>query len=307
MHNISRRSFVKNSGGILALAALGFPGPVYKKSPLLSFSTLGCPDWTMDQIIAFARSNNYKGIEIRGILRQVDLSQSINFNSDAAIKDTRKKIRDNGLKIVGLGSSAAMHHTPGADRDKAFDEAKRYINIASKVDCPYVRVFPDKLPKDRDKTETLNTIAEGIRQLADFASGSGVSVLMETHGDVVHAADLETVMNIAGSHKNAGLVWDVSNMWSVTGESPTLVHGKLKKWIRHTHFKDLKKVDGKDQYTLFTEGEVPVFEAVDLLLKDGYKGYYSFEWEKLWHPEIADPEVAFPAFSKKMMEHFAKK
>ena len=31
---------------------------------------------------------------------------------------------------------------------------------------------------------------------------------------------------------------------------------------------------------------------------DGYKGYYSFEWEKLWHPEIAEPGNSLGRLSK---------
>ena len=29
---------------------------------------------------------------------------------------------------------------------------------------------------------------------------------------------------------------------------------------------------------------------------DGYQGYYSLEWEKTWHPELEEPEIAFPAY-----------
>ena len=41
---------------------------------------------------------------------------------------------------------------------------------------------------------------------------------------------------------------------------------------------------------------MPVREQVQLLKAAGYKGYYGFEWEKGWHPEIEEPEVAFPHF-----------
>jgi hypothetical protein len=41
-------------------------------------------------------------------------------------------------------------------------------------------------------------------------------------------------------------------------------------------------------------------------LNGGYKGYYSFEWEKLWHPEIADPEIALADYSKVMKAYFKK-
>jgi sugar phosphate isomerase/epimerase len=96
-------------------------------------------------------------------------------------------------------------------------------------------------------------------------------------------------------------------MWSVTKEPPALVYDKLKKYIRHTHIKDGKFADGKINYTLMGEGETPVFAAIDVLVKAGYKGYYSFEWEKLWHPEIPSPEIAFPNYAKVMTQHFKNK
>ena len=37
--------------------------------------------------------------------------------------------------------------------------------------------------------------------------------------------------------------------------------------------------------------------------KAGYQGYYCFEWEKKWHPEIEDPEIAFPHYAKLMAEY----
>lgn len=35
-------------------------------------------------------------------------------------------------------------------------------------------------------------------------------------------------------------------------------------------------------------------EGLRLLNAGGYDGFVSVEWEKKWHPEIAEPEVAFP-------------
>jgi hypothetical protein len=30
----------------------------------------------------------------------------------------------------------------------------------------------------------------------------------------------------------------------------------------------------------------------------GYKGFYCFEWEKVWHPDLQDPEIAFADFAQ---------
>ena len=41
-------------------------------------------------------------------------------------------------------------------------------------------------------------------------------------------------------------------------------------------------------------------EQVRVLAGHGYSGYYCFEWEKKWHPEIEEPEVAFPHYARVM-------
>ena len=304
MKSISRRSFIQYSGSFMAVAVLDKNSFAKPKIPLLSFSTLGCPDWPLEKILEVAVANNYKGIEIRGIQREMDLSKSPHFNSDASTKETRKKFSDRNLKIVGLGSSAAMHHADGAERTKAMDEAKRFIEIADKVGCPYVRVFPNNFPKETAKEKTMEMMSAGLNDLAKFSRGTNVKVVMETHGDLIWSDDLVKVMDTVDAAQ-VGLVWDISNMWTVTKEDPKMVFGKLKKWIWHTHLKDISLAGGKQQYTLFGEGDVPALEAIDMLEKNNYKGYYSFEWEKMWHPEIAEPEVAIPHYAQVMKKHFS--
>lgn len=304
MKHISRRSFLQSSASLMTVAVINKQSLFAHNAPQLSFSTLGCPDWPLDKILDVAVANKYKGIEIRGIQREMDLSKSPHFNSNENIKATKQKFADKGLKIVGLGSSAAMHHAAEAERSKAMDEAKRFIEIADKAGCPYIRVFPNNFPKDIPKEKTMELMVAGLNELAKFSKGTSVKVLMETHGDLIWSDDLVKVMSQVDAGQT-GLVWDVSNMWTVTKEDPAMVFGKIKKWVRHTHIKDIKLQDGKEIYTLFGEGDVPALKAIDLLEKDKYKGFYSFEWEKMWHPEIADPEVAIPQFSEVMRKHFA--
>ena len=149
----------------------------------------------------------------------------------------------------------------------------------------------------------MDLVITGLTELGNHAKASGVKVLMETHGDFVKIADLKKIMQ-ATAHPNVGLIWDISNMWTVTKEPPADAYKKLKKYIHHTHIKDAAMVDGKLQYKFLGQGEVPIFEAMDILVKGGYKGYYSYEWEKLWHPELAEPELALADYPKAVNAHF---
>lgn len=303
MKPYSRKEFVYTSA--LAIAgAFGLSAFDFRKKDLkLSFSTLGCPDWTIREIAEFAEKNKYTGIEVRGIQREMDLPKCKEFNTAESRSATLKLMKDHGLKFINLGSSATLHFADAATRAKNIDEGKRFIDLAEQLDCPYIRVFPNNFPKEQEKNQTMELITSGLTTLADHAKGSKVKVLVETHGDLVHADDILQVMQSA-NHPGTGLIWDVSNMWTITRESPAEVYPKLKKYIYHLHVKDAKMVDDKLQYVFLGKGDVPIMQALDLVAVDNYRGYYSFEWEKLWHPEIAAPEIALADYPVAMRTHF---
>ena len=303
MPTLTRKAFLQKSA-VLCAGLLAKPSLALQPSKLsLAFSTLGCPDWTFRQIIDFAVQHGYSGIEMRGLQRQMDLAQSPEFNTEESRKKTRDQMKVKGLQFVNLGASPVLHLPEGEDREKSLASGRQFIDLAQQIACPYVRVFPNLFPKEQEKAATIDLMAKGLLTLGDYARNKNVTVLMETHGDAVYINDLKTIMQ-AAAHSNVGLVWDVANMWTITKESPTKAYEELKNYIHHTHIKDAAMVDGKLQYTFLGHGEVPIFEAIDVLEKGGYKGYYSFEWEKLWHPELADPELALADYPKAMKKQF---
>ena len=300
---VSRKHFLSSLPFIALLPGM-IPDSLVETPKRLSFSTLGCPDWPFYKIIDFARTNKYSGIEVRGILRQTDLTKVPEFANPDAIAKTLQKMADHGLMFVDLGSSAAMHLPPGEEREKNLKEAKQFIDLARHLKCPFIRVFPNQLPKERDRQESLRLIIEGLKELGEYASTRNVSILLESHGELIYKNDLLTVMQgVANPH--VALVWDICNMWVVTKEPPEEVYALLKPYIRHTHIKDMQLVNGKEEYVLLGTGMVPIFKAIDILFKDNYAGYYSFEWEKLWHPEIPEPEIALADYSMAMNRHFS--
>ncbi|MEO8710930.1 MAG: sugar phosphate isomerase/epimerase family protein [Parafilimonas sp.] len=303
--SFKRREFIKINSALFLIPFLPASLQHKKYKPLLSFSTLGCPDWSFEKIVHFAAVNKYDGIEIRGILHEMDLTKAEPFKSKENIANSIQLMNDNKLKFSDLGSSAALHFPEGAERQKNLDEAKRFIDLAEQLNCPNVRVFPNDFPKDQDKNITKDLIAKGLLTLGNYANGTNVSVLLETHGEVVYTADLLQIMQ-AAAHAHVGMVWDAYNMWSVTKEHPESVYAALKNYIKHTHIKDARLINGKEQYVLLGTGDSAIFEAINVLAKNKFPGYYSFEWEKLWHPEIDEPEIALADYPKAMQRHFQK-
>ncbi len=298
----SRRKFLKATA-FVPFIFKGFGNDDFKKGQLLSFSTLGCPGWNFDKILEFAAAHHYDGIEIRGIKGQLDLTKCPEFATPNQIKISKKKIQQRRLQIVNLGASTELHHEDKEIRRKHLEDGKRFIDLAAELNCPFIRVFPNNLPNTAERPKIMDLIINGLSDLGEYGKKSNVVVLLETHGDAVKTAEIKMIME-ATKNAHTGLVWDVVNMRTVTKEPPKQVYDQLRDYIRHTHIKDCRIVDGKINYVFLGTGETPIFEAIDILNTNRYKGYYSFEWEKLWHPEIPDPELALADFPIKMKKHF---
>jgi predicted xylose isomerase-like sugar epimerase len=41
-----------------------------------------------------------------------------------------------------------------------------------------------------------------------------------------------------------------------------------------------------------------VKRQIQTLASTGYKGFYCFEWEKMWHPDLVEPEIAIADYAK---------
>ena len=77
----------------------------------------------------------------------------------------------------------------------------------------------------------------------------------------------------------------------------------LAPFVKHTHLKDSKPEGTGIRYVLTGAGTVPVRETVNILARAGYKGFDCFEWEKRWHPEIEEPEIALPQYAETMTRY----
>jgi sugar phosphate isomerase/epimerase len=53
---------------------------------------------------------------------------------------------------------------------------------------------------------------------------------------------------------------------------------------------------GSTHYVATGDGDFPFQTMFASLAQIGFEGFVSFEWENLWHPELARPEVALPHF-----------
>ena len=259
----------------------------------IGFSTLGCPSWDWIKVLDFAQQNGFASVELRGLSGTMDLPSRPEF-TDGQIEQSKKEIAIRGLHIACVSSSANMHDT-GPEHEKQLADARRFIDLASRLGAPYIRVFGNKLVGPQ--AAAVEHIAGSLRELGSYAGPKTVTVILESHGDFTTSSVLQEILERAAS-PHVALLWDAHNTFVEGKEDPEVTVRQLGKYIRHTHLKDARLANGQDNYVLTGRGDVPVKRQVELLAASGYTGYYSFEWEKAWHPEIEEPEIAIADFAK---------
>jgi sugar phosphate isomerase/epimerase len=299
----ARRTFLSTLAASVAAPAILRSQTRPKRLPI-AFSTLGCPLWSWKAILEAADRLGYGGIELRGVAGEMDLPKVPEL-SGSRLAETKKDLAALGIVISDLGASSRMHEKDPAVREKQVDEGRRFIDLAQALSVPYVRMFGDKLPPEEPKEEVMKRVVEGFQQMAAYAKPAGVTVIIESHGDFTHSSDLAQILKSVGS-PNFALLWDAHHTFVAGLEAPAFTWKQLGSQVRHTHLKDSVPEGTERRYVLTGTGQVPVKEQVRVLATGGYKGFYCFEWEKKWHPEIEEPEIAFPQYAKTMREYLAE-
>jgi sugar phosphate isomerase/epimerase len=263
----------------------------------LSFSTLGCPNWSFDEIVQRASQYGYDGVAFRGLGGQLDLSKVPEFLPSARA-DTRRRLKEAGLATSMVLTSAAMMIADAEQLEAALRLGEGHIDIASDLECPSIRVFGGQIPTGVSQAAAVRRAGDRLHRLGDYAAQRGVYVLIETHDDWVVTSRLRLAVE-AAEHPNVGVLWDVHHPIRIAGESVAQAWTNVGPWVRGVDFKDsVTDFEARlgYRYVQIGDGEIPLKEALKILKAAGFDGWLTFEWEKLWHRDLADPSVAFPEF-----------
>jgi sugar phosphate isomerase/epimerase len=173
--------------------------------------------------------------------------------------------------------------------------AQRHAELAVELGASLIRVFPDKIQPGSSRAETRDHIVESLLQIAERLPFE-VDVALETHGDFAQAESAIEIARLV-SHPQVTLVWDVANSLSA-GDSIEGAGQTLWPYLSHIHLRDARPVSTSEHWlpVLAGTGNVSFARTLVAIEKLNYDGYVSFEWEKYWHPEIEEPEVALPDF-----------
>lgn len=260
----------------------------------LAFSTIGCPDWSWDDIYAAAKDLRLDGIEVRGVGNELFAPEAAPFLPEHRAA-TRARLERGGLYIPCFTTGGAIGDPRSAEAAAA--ECRAYIDLAHDMGTPYIRVMASDHPQP--EPTDLDCAAEVYGALCDYAAPLGVTPLIETNGALADSDAMLAFLERVG-RGNSGVLWDVHHPWRYFGETPDHTITRLRPFIRHLHVKDSVMQNGKVVYKMLGKGDVPLFDALRVFADDGRTICVTLEWVKRWNPDLTEPGVVFPQFASYM-------
>jgi sugar phosphate isomerase/epimerase len=253
-----------------------------------TLNTLGAPGWTLEETARNARAYGYAGVDLRLLDGEVISLESIRANRARL----RALFPTDELPVAVLATSVRLATADPVVREKTLDEAHDWIDLASDLSVPVIRYFAARNPPELDLENSIQAVGEMLAELADHAAAAGVKVGVETHDEFASSVTVARALALAPG-RAVGAIWDLYHTARM-GETPAQALAALGKRVLNVHLKDGRRTAHGWQLLLLGEGEIPIKDALRLLQGQGYDDFISVEWEKKWHPELAEPEVAFP-------------
>lgn len=257
-----------------------------------TFSTLGLPEGGWLEAVELARTFGFGGVELRALQGSVDLPAALRKEFETPGRFA-KAISDSGLRVPSLDSSLRLYDANSGHRD----ELTALAEWAHAAGVPYLRVF------DGGETGTGSQpeVRAGILRELDVwhrlkeKEGFSCDLIVETHWALVHPRDVLACAGESGGRLQ--LLWDIGHTWTHSGMSLPETWTLLKDVIRHIHVKDLVREEAVRD-VLPGEGMLPVAALFDDLVRDGFSGAVSLEWERFWHRDLPSLQEALESGRK---------
>lgn len=207
-------------------------------------------------------------VEMRG----VDGNNLI-YHSDDKVKEIKARLDEAGIALSALGSPLGKIGIEDSF-EKHFDEFKRAVEIAHRMDTKNIRMFSFYIPEGKN-SEYKGQVFERLGQFVDYATANDVVLLHENEKGIYGemAKECRELMDaFYGDHFKA--IFDFANF--VQAKQDTLeAYELLKNYIAYIHVKDALWENGSVVPAGMGDGNVAAI--LKKLFAKGYTGFLSLE------------------------------
>ena len=301
MFAISRRRFLQSSATALAASASTLVPKAFSAStePNLTFpieprERLAVPSWPFRAYIEaptnkWARDPKLPGMDLKDFAAMVvkrfnvrniePLSDHFSSGDASYLREFRANVEKVGARVVNIPADLrySFYDSAEARRQKAVGSGKKWIDIAVAIGSPSVRLHIAgvyNVKPDVDRT------AHSLKELAEYGAQKNVLVNLENDDNVTEDPFFIVQVIEKVNHPYLHALPDFCN--SMLTHDQEFNNRAMDAMFKHayniSHMKD-SEVDDKGK--LFT---VDVAKCFEIAKANGYRGYFSMEWEGQGEP-----------------------
>jgi sugar phosphate isomerase/epimerase len=194
--------------------------------------------------------------------------------SDESITQALNVVESFGLEYASFNTDGDFMVQKGVEDEIALSCAR--IDRAVKFNPKVIIAFAGW--QNRNDEAVYSQVAVALKQVARHAAKYHLPIALENHGGLTTTAEQVNRILDEVNEPNIGVNYDPAN-FLMYGEDPYRALQEIKHPVVFTHFKSLKKINGKKMYCRISEGEIDYVPILKLLTKK-YDGFYALEYEE---------------------------
>lgn len=248
----------------------------------IAFSTVACPEWPLDRVVALAEELGFDGLELRTFGEG-----STRFACDPAMTDTAKLralFADTAVDPSCMATGLVFDQQVWPpilgrllDLEGPIRDARWAVRRAAEFGGQQVRVFGYQLGEGEKRINGVRRVQDRLKLVVATARNTTVRLVVENGGSFATADELLELLDGLDS-RYVGASYNVA-VAQRAGEDPIEGIAKLGGLLANVKLKDVDR-DGKP--CLIGEGEIPAEAVVRALESRGFDGWLTLEWDRAW-------------------------
>lgn len=268
-----------------------------------AFSTVACPEWTIEQVAEQASKMGYQGVELATLG-----AGSTSLACDPAISEPekiRRILADSGIEPICLSTTHCLQHGDSSSVLTASMRIGEDLAAAAEMGCPAVRVFGLSARPGENRRAVLQRIGQNVAPLAEKAGTLGIELLFENSLSSWTAKEWWWLLDIA-NHPMVGMSWSAyfGAVVDINDCGGWISVSVLNSRIRLAKVADIRFGEGAG-FVPLGEGDVGIENFLKRLRGVGFEGYVSVDWPRTGLRGLTPPEQYLPDALNRLQDYMA--
>ncbi|KAA6337068.1 D-tagatose 3-epimerase [termite gut metagenome] len=216
-----------------------------------------------------------------------------NVPKDEYIYEIKRYAHVTGVEISGTGVRNNFANPNAKERAKDVQLIKDWIDVASKLGAPVIRVFAGAIPEgyeEKNRSQPVGWIIECCKECVAYGAKRGVIVGIQNHGDMLRNADETIEIVKAVNSPWFGVIVDTGNFMV---EDPYVDIEKIMPYA--VNFQVKESPFGNSPI------RIDLARLMRIINQSGYKGYLPIETLPVRN-RVYDPHILVSAFVKEVKD-----